>query len=139
MSVFLLIVLLVIHGNFISTAGTVIRENPVDAFTTPGSDLILRCSVNNQLDQPAYNVYWYRHNPSNAYLTKGIQVFHQTRTGTMWERLAVVGDSTAGEYFLQIRDVRMSDAGDYSCVYFQGDAYLGESNIAMVTVYVPPR
>ncbi|XP_038047699.1 uncharacterized protein LOC119721815 [Patiria miniata] len=133
-----LLVLMLISSGTIS-ATSPLRENPTDAFTTPGSIVVLRCAVDNRPGQPEYNVYWYRHSPSNAYLTKGTRVFRQSfRSGTMWQRLSVIGDTSAGEYFLQIRDVGMEDAGEYGCVYFQGDRYLGESRIATITVYEPP-
>ncbi len=138
MAVWLVLVLLVVYGDFHAVVGVVIRENPVDTNTTPGSTAVLRCAVNNDPNQAPYTVYWYRHNPTDAYLTKGTQVFHQTRTGGLWQRLTVEGNSASGEYFLKIQTVQMSDAGGYSCVYFQGDTYLGESRIATITVFVAP-
>ncbi|XP_071801135.1 uncharacterized protein [Asterias amurensis] len=138
MAVWYMLVILVVYGEFYAVVGNVIRENPLDSNTTPGSTVVLRCAVNNDPNQAPYTVYWYRHNPTDAYLTKGTQVFHQTRTGGLWQRLTVQGNTGTGEYFLEVQNIQMSDAGGYSCVYFQGDTYLGESRIATITVYVAP-
>ncbi|XP_022089931.1 cell adhesion molecule 2-like [Acanthaster planci] len=133
----LCVAILIGSGNVYATGP--LRENPADAFTTPGSTVVLRCAINNRPGQSPYIVYWYRHSPNAAYLTKGTRVFRQSTTDDSWRRLSVIGDTPAGEYFLQIRDVSMSDAGDYGCVYFEGGKYLGESRIVTITVYEPPH
>ncbi|XP_071476576.1 uncharacterized protein [Diadema antillarum] len=85
-------------------------ERPSHRTVREGGTVLFRCIITNL--QPQQRIYWYRVS-TRMYLTENRIVKNTEQRG----RLSVLGNAGRGEYFLQITNTRVSDAGTYRCGY----------------------
>ncbi|XP_003727742.2 uncharacterized protein LOC100891983 [Strongylocentrotus purpuratus] len=88
-----------------------IVERPRDLTVREGRNVLFRCIIRNL--QSNQNVYWFRLS-TRRFITVNRMVNSNVPQGN---RLSILGNANLGEYFLQIRNVELADAGTYRCGY----------------------
>lgn len=110
------------------------REHPQDTVGVVGGIVTFRCVVRNKGE---HSVYWFRHG-AHKYLSRDKRIFHLADMVGFMNRISIQGDAGYGEFNLRISNVSVSDNDQYSCMYFLGQQFVGMSEPASLTVYMPP-
>ncbi|XP_071510859.1 cell adhesion molecule 3-like [Diadema antillarum] len=110
-------------------------EHPRDTVGVVGGIVTLRCVVRNK---GQHSVYWFRHG-AHKYLSRDDRIFHLPDMAAFRRRISIQGNSRFGEFNLRIANVSIEDNDQYSCMYFLDQQFVGMSEPASLTVYMPPN
>ncbi|XP_054753326.1 cell adhesion molecule 3-like [Lytechinus pictus] len=109
-------------------------EHPRDTVGVVGGIVTFRCVVRNKGE---HSVYWFRHG-AHKYLSRDRRIFHLADMAGFMNRISIQGNMGYGEFNLRISNVSLADNDQYSCMYFLGQQFVGMSEPASLTVYMPP-